>query len=919
MRRPVRRARGVTAGAAYAAVLLAAAGRAWGGYGLWGWEAAEGAAGACGGGAGQLALLGPGRVPELGPDAPDLELSVEAGGSDWLRVTVRAPGAWEVPENVVPRGTQSSADLKGPCMASFWHSPSSPFEFGVGRGGGSAAANGATLWNSTGFDLIYKDKYLEFSSSLEPEAEIFGLGERTRPGGLALPRDGRREAIWARDIAAFNTDQNLYGSHPYFLQMSAGGQAHGVLLLSSSGMDVEAGRSYITYRVLGGVCDLYFFPGPTPEDVTRQYAALVGKPAMPPMWSLGFHQSKWGYSSVERLREVVQGYRQARIPLDTIWSDIDYMQGYRDFTFDSEKFPAAEMEGFVRGLHADGQHYVAITDAGIKVDGSGNYSTYNDLLESGCYIRDNTGESPYHGWVWPGDVLYPDFLHPAAQPFWTQQLGRYIGEVDVDGIWLDMNEASNFCSGLCSGPDPECPGGCCLKCSADDTPFGSPTYGINNGDTYDALWSRAIAPSALHYGSVREFYAHNFFGHTEAQATRTALLHLRPQRRPFIISRSTFLGSGSVTGHWTGDNAATWDDLKYSISGVLNSNLFGIPMVGADTCGFSGDTTEELCARWITLSAMAYTFSRNHADLNSAPQELYQWESVARAARKSLDMRLQLLPYIYAQFYRASLNGGTVLRPLFFEFPGVIETWKISSQLMVGASILVSPVLEGKTDSVSAFFPEGVWWNPFSRETLVIETPGYRLLNASMEEIPVHFRGGTVLPMFAPGAMSVAEARSSAVSLVAVLDRFFSEDDEEQVYLTANPSCAEGFLYLDDGEEPDLMKAKATEVQYNVSVDSAGGLLLANIIRVDDVESGRLPYGSFTVIGVPTVESVQVNGVPVPTSSWSYRDGTLIVICNDCGISVGQALLLSWKHAVRTPSTSAQSARSLLRGEMLTT
>jgi alpha-glucosidase (family GH31 glycosyl hydrolase) len=337
--------------------------------------------------------------------------------------------------------------------------------------------------------------------------------------------------------------------------------------------------------------------------------------------------------------------------------------------------------------------------------------------------------------------------------------------------------------------------------------------------------------------------------------------------------------------------------LRYSISGVLNSNLFGIPMVGADTCGFIGDTTEELCARWIMLSALAYPFSRNHADIHSAPQELYRWPSVARAARKSLDMRLQLVPYMYAQFYRVHRSGGTVVRPLFFEFPSVTETWKISTQLMVGASVLVSPVLDENADSVSAFFPEGLWWNPFTQETLFVETAGYRTLEASTEDIPVHFRGGAVLPMFAPGAMSVAEARASAVSLVAVLDRPLAENSTGTLRAAA-PSRAEGSIYLDDGEEPDLENAKATEVFFSLSADASGGGLLATVVRADNLEASKLPYSSLTVVGVPTVAAVEVNGAPLDEASWSHRDGTLQVSCDVCRASLEQALLLAWSSEI---------------------
>eukprot|EP00775_Hariotina_reticulata_P012669 gene12669-12796_t len=668
---------------------------------------------------------------------------------------------------------------------------------------------------------------------------LYGLGETIHPTGqLKLPRDGHVVTLWNYDIASANAGINLYGSHPFYLQVDPDGSAAGVFLLNSNGMDVELQETKLTYRVIGGVLDLYFFLGPSPEAVIQQYQEVVGRPAMPPLWALGFHQCRWGYKTLSEAEQVVANYAAANIPLEVMWADIDYMYRFRDFTFDEERFNVEQLRSFVDRLHAADQHWVPITDCGIPH--APDDPAFTSGMEQGVFINDVTGH-PYLGQVWPGPTHYPSFLAVnRSWGWWRQQLqhmweqARAAGaSVPYDGIWIDMNEASNFCEGevcrlpassaavearsatVATGMEADADGkgssrpsaaapaafagsgvagwwrfskplhgwwlgeqaltlvrlalaNCDLICTAParDDKLSHPTYAINNLQQRTPLGSKTLPVTAKHPDGQLEYDAHNLYGLAEAAATFDALKQING-RRPFVLSRSTFAGSGRFAAHWTGDNAASWDDLRWSISGLLNSNMWGLALAGADICGFMGETSEELCARWIAAGAF-YTFTRNHNAIDAPGQELYRWPLVAETARKALGMRYSLLPYLYTAFYHAHTQGGTVARPLFFAFAGDATAREVSEQWMLGDCILVSPVLREGARQVEAYFPAASWYSLWDNSH--IPGPAFKTLDVPLTDVPVHVKGGSIIPLQQP-AETTAAVHRSAVKLVVALDQ----------------------------------------------------------------------------------------------------------------------------------------------------
>ncbi|KAL0709371.1 hypothetical protein Bca4012_016349 [Brassica carinata] len=771
-----------------------------------------------------LDLIKPSSV--YAPDVQTLTLHVSLETSERLRIRVTdsTQQRWKIPETVIPRTLNHSprrflteANGGNSTENNTLEDPSSdliftlhsttPFGFSVSRrSSGDILFDASPDPSDPNTYLVFKDQFLQLSSALpESRSSLYGFGEHTKRSLKLIP--GETMTLWNADIGSENKDVKLYGSHPFYMDVRGSnghieaGTSHGVLLLNSNGMDVMYDGSRITYNVIGGIVDLYVFAEPSPKAVMNQYTEFIGRSAPMPYWSFGFHQCRYGYNNVSDLESVVDGYAKAGILLEVMWTDIDYMDGYKDFTLDPVNFPEDKMKSFVDTLHKNGQ----------------KYETYNRGMEADVFIK-RDGE-PYLGEVWPGKVYYPDFLNPAAATYWSNEIKMFLQILPLDGLWLDMNELSNFIT------SPMTPGS-----SLDDPP-----YKINNLGGKASINKKTVPATSVHFGNVSEYDAHNLYGLLEAKATHQAMEDITG-KRPFLLSRSTF-------------------DLAYSIPGILNFGLFGIPMVGADICGFADDTTEELCRRWIQLRAF-YPFARDHSSIGTARQELYLWDSVASSARKVLGLRMRLLPHLYT-------------------------------------------LIAGARDSVRRCnFPAGNWFDMFNYSFAVGGNSGKHVrLDTPADHVNVHVREGNIVAMQGE-AMTTREARTKPFELLVVASKL------ENI---------SGQLFLDDGENIQMGEEGGnrdwTLVKFRCYVNGKSVVLRSEVVNPEYASKMKWSIGKVTFVAFENMESLKTYEVRTGERCRGTRISLLETVVDDddpkfMSVEVSRlALLLGKKFEMRMKLT----------------
>lgn len=476
------------------------------------------------------------------------------------------------------------------------------------------------LFDTTKRSLIYTDKYLEIGFVLLTQT-LFGLGQHNAKFLL----DEGKWTMFNRDQPGSpkhekNGKQHLYGTHPFMMFKTNDNKFGGILFYNSNAQQVNIefsnnGKSIITYRTVGGILDIYYIMAESADEVIRKYNNLVGKPALPPFWSLGFHQCSWQYNSTEDLMEVEDTYSSLQYPFDTIWSDIMYMDRYIDFTVDNENFKG--LKEYVNTLHSRDLHFVPIIDAGVSImapkRGPNWYKIGND---GGVFIKstknpDNKFNGNLIGKVWPNFTAFVDFLNPGADDFWAKGLNELHTLIPFDGLWLDMNEPSNFCTKEDEGKKGDkIPIG---ECYPQDKEHNYETPSQSEKKTYsespvkpgafdnipytpgeENLNYKTLSMDGYHYdidhnNTFLMYNVHNIYGTLETIATHN-YLKSKDDKRQLIISRDSFVGHGQYGSIWTGDNESTQKDLELSINQIMNFNMFGMPFVGGDVCGFGGST-----------------------------------------------------------------------------------------------------------------------------------------------------------------------------------------------------------------------------------------------------------------------------------------------------------------------------------------
>ena len=568
---------------------------------------------------------------------------------------------------------------------------------------------------------------VEVVKSLAQDAVIYGLGDKT---GFLNKRHYAYEN-WNTDDPTPHCDnyKSLYKSINFFMVYSGNG-CLGILADNSFRTRFDFGKEqedYYFWSHADGALDYYMIPGKTPKDVLRRYQALTGKNMLQQKWVYGFHQSKWSYYSEREVLDLAANMREKKLPMDAVHMDIDYMEGFRVFTFHRERF--SDPKAMTRKLAEQNVKAITIIDPGVKLDPG--YFVYDEGVEQGYFAKNPDG-SIYEGAVWPGPAVFPDFTREETRAWWGDKV-KIMTDAGIRGIWNDMNEPANF-----TGPLP------------DDVQFQG--------------------------GNHKE--VHNVYGHLMAKATYEGLLKA-DGRRPFVLTRACCAGSQRYCSGWTGDNHSMWQHLQLSLTQMMNLGLSGMNMVGSDVGGFGSDTTPELLVRWFQLGAIS-PFFRDHYAKGTRNQEPFAFDQATMdGCRKALDLRYHLLPYIYDLAH----EDMPILRPLVLEFPEDPVCRELTDQCMLGDRLLAAPVMTPGVSARAVYLPKGVWYDYYTGKRF---TGGkYVLAEAPADRMPLFARAGAVIPVSAGKPQCVEDITEVILEVFPGRGRYVHnmDDGESMDYL----------------------------------------------------------------------------------------------------------------------------------------
>jgi len=587
----------------------------------------------------------------------------------------------------------------------------------------------------------------------------YGLGDH--PG--TLNRRNRTFTLWNTDSYAFQESTDpIYKSIPFFIGLRQG-TAYGLFFDNAYRTNFDFGLEspfYYTFGSEGGEIDYYYFAGPEPKKIVQKFVDMVGHTPLPPYWSLGFQQSRYSYYPESRVYEIANTFREKKIPLDAIYLDIDYQRGYAPFTVNREYFP--HFEQMIGDLTKQGIHTVLITDLHIKHDPDHGYAPYDSGAKADAFVKKADG-SLYVAPVWPGPAVFPDFTLTQVRDWWGTLYKDFAG-MGVSGFWNDMNEPAIF-----------------------ETP--TKTMPLDNRHRLDD--GTTLPHSAVH----------NVFGMQNVRATRDGLLKLRPNERPFVLTRAAYAGTQRYAATWTGDNISTWNHIRMSTPIMLNMGLSGYPLVGSDIGGFAGSPPSDLLTRWIELGVFNPIY-RDHTGKGSQNQEPWENTPDQEATRKRyIELRYRLLPYIYTAMEETSRTGTPLMRPVFLEYPQLTDFYADERDFFFGPDLLVEPVVTEMIDAEELKFPTGTWydfWSPakFTEKQQITMRP-------RLDQVPLFVRGGAILPM-QPVIQSTSEAPVGALEL-----RVYPGDD------------CHGSLYQDDGHTLNYERGEFLRVSYSCVVAAA--------------------------------------------------------------------------------------------------
>ncbi|CAL8345363.1 unnamed protein product, partial [Arctogadus glacialis] len=722
-------------------------------------------------------------------------------------------------------------------------------------------------FDTTMAPLVFADQYLQLSARL-PSHNIYGLGEHVHKQ-YRHDTNWKTWPIFTRDAFPNGGTHNLYGHYPFFLCLEdESGKSFGVFLMNSNAMEVTLQPApAVTYRTIGGILDFYVLFGDTPEQVVQEFLELIGRPVIPPYWSLGFQLSRWDYGSLEEVKRTVERNRAVDLPYDIQYTDIDYMEDKKDFTYDKNLF--ADLPQFADYLHEKGQRYILILDPAIatsNLQGNAPYGSYDRGTAKKAWVTESDGKTPLVGEVWPGETVFPDYTSTDCIDWWVDEYVRFSREVKHDALWIDMNEVASFKQGSNKG---------CKVNNLNNPPF---TPNILDG----LMYSKTLCMDAKQaWGN--HYDVHSLYGYSMVLATEKALERVFGENRTLMLTRSSFPGVGKYSGHWLGDNAANWNDIKWAIPGMLEFGLFGVPYIGADICGFFDNSTEDLCRRWMQVGAF-YPFSRNHNAQGYKPQDPAAFganSTLVQSSKHYLTIRYTLLPYLYTLFYKAHTTGETVVRPLMHEFYSDSASWTVDRQFLWGKHLLITPVLDPWTETVRAYIPDALWYD-YDTWDLVKARKQHFDMYLPADKLGLHIRGGAILPTQTP-AVTTTYSRRNPMGLIVALD-----DNQRAV----------GELFWDDGDSRATVE-NGNHIHYNFSVHD--GVLTMQVTHAGYKDLGGLVFGEIKVLGVPQppplVTVTHGNTITILNENKIRYDAVKkVLVVSGLELIVGESYLVAWQR-----------------------
>ncbi len=579
-------------------------------------------------------------------------------------------------------------------------------------------------------------------SKAEQKMECYyGLGDKP----MHLNLKGKRVENWVTDEYAFGKDKDpLYKAVPFFIGLHHD-ISYGIFFDNTFRTYFDFGherRSITSFWAQGGEMNYYFFYGPDMEQVVKKYTDLTGKPELPPLWALGYHQSKWSYYPEENVKETAQKFRELKIPCDAIYLDIDYMEGWRCFTWNKEYFP--DPKRMVDELAQDGFKTVAIIDPGIKIDKE--YSVYQEALENDYFCKRADGPL-MRGKVWPGECNFPDFTNPKVRTWWSGLYKELIEDIGIAGVWNDMNEPAVM----------EVP---------------TKTFPLDVRHNYDG-------------NPCSHSKAHNIYGMQMARATYDGVKQFVYPKRPFIITRAAYSGTQRFSSSWTGDNIATWEHLWIANQQIQRMSLSGMSFIGTDIGGFAEQPTGELFLRWIQLGIF-HPFCRVHSSGDHGDQEPWAFdEDVTDITRKFIELRYKLLPYLYTAFNQYVTDGIPMIKPLVLFDQEDHQTYYRTDEFLFGNHILVCPILEANAKGRRMYIPRGKWYNYWTHD--IVNGGKEQWVDADIDSIPLFIKEGAIIPKY-PVQQYVGEKEFDEVEL----EVYYKEGKENS---TLYEDAHEGYDY----------------------------------------------------------------------------------------------------------------------------